>query len=81
MYALVNTMSKSDRSYGRIISRNRSIEGAVKAGRKLNRLIKSQPGQQTSYIPTTVVYLHTHAGKGSSEALRIQCTEVDTNYM
>lgn len=79
IFALVNTMGSSNESFGTILSRHRSIEAAVVADRKLQRLIKAKYSQ-TSYLPTIVVSVY---GSGKTvrvhaQAKREWCTEVDT---
>lgn len=56
MYALVNTMSESSDTYGRIISRHRTIEAAESADSSLQRSIKRANGS-SSYLPTVIVEL------------------------
>lgn len=55
MYYLINTMSRVEANHvGRVISRHRTIETALKAQAKLARSVREANGQN-SYLPTTIL--------------------------
>jgi hypothetical protein len=72
MYAVVNTMTSTDREYGSILSRHRTVEAATAADDKLQRAVRRSNGQ-TSYLPT-IICEGTARGR---LALRSYWTEVD----
>jgi hypothetical protein len=80
MYALVNTMSKSESSLGTVVSRHRTVASAVKAERKLQDAVKLANGS-TSYVPTLIAHIHTVGGTAaarSSRADRSLFTAIDS---
>mgnify|MGYP001766362982 CR=1 FL=1 len=79
MYALVNTMDRSDRSYGRILFRCRSLSAAIARDREFQRGVRAANGA-TSYIPT-IVCCTTKRAVGSA-ALRTVWEQVsDEDYI
>jgi hypothetical protein len=74
MYALVNTMSRTAGSFGKVYSKHRSVTAAVKADQETQRRIKRTCGP-SSYLPFVIVELsNEHKG---SDARRVTCKLVD----
>ena len=82
MFAVINTMDRSDRVIGRIVSRHRTVETATAADSKLQRAVRRRNGP-TSYLPTIVCqqvlesqFQTTHGTRGSW-AYRSDWVQVD----
>ena len=54
MYALVNTMDRTDHYLGQIISWHRSLAAAEAADMRNQHMVRARWGQ-TSYLPTAIV--------------------------
>jgi len=75
MYALVNTMHRTESSFGCAISRHRSVLGAVSERRKIDQTFK-RSGDSGAYISTVIV-----EGKSVNlvgHVLRSDAREVDS---
>jgi len=66
-YAVVNTFNKAHETFGRVESKHRTLENALKSEKKIQEQVKRRNGPN-SYIPLAIVRLKCTRNVGESIA-------------